>query len=335
MSDAPYLDWSGLVREAKRRRRADGLSQVGHAQLAGVSRDTLRAFDRYETSISVEKAIAILKVVGLVASGGEATRHAGFVRRAMERWTQLTDQLPVGAAARFPLGSNTADIAFAGDFDIDASRLLAILRALPSISGWSPFHVFAKPSLQPVTFGDEIECWLGREQDDRFFADAPHQDYWRLSTRGDGILIRGYQEDGVDSAEPGTFLDLVLPIWRVADVVEFVRLLSSHLIEAGAASIERVAIGSHWTGLLGRRMLHWAHPTRRAAHRLPMSSRVPHVESRIEVSKDELLEDDGRAIVALCAPLYNAFGVPGAEELIVDELAERDGRRAPRAGRSR
>ncbi|WP_168220215.1 helix-turn-helix domain-containing protein [Azospirillum thermophilum] len=68
------LDWPALVAETIRRRKEEGLTQAQHAALAGVGRTTLIAFDQGDTTLSLGRALAILRVVGLVAEGGDSPR---------------------------------------------------------------------------------------------------------------------------------------------------------------------------------------------------------------------------------------------------------------------
>src|SRR5262249_11021879 len=99
------LDWDQVVIEAKRRRAEEKLSQQAHAALAGVSRDTIRAFDHFERSITLEKALAILRAVGLAQEkASDESGHAAFIRRATERWQALIQSLPSDHPARFPNG---------------------------------------------------------------------------------------------------------------------------------------------------------------------------------------------------------------------------------------
>ena len=60
------LNWTALVAEAIRRRKAEKLTQREHAALASVSIPTIVAFDRGEKTLTLAKAFDILRVVGLV-----------------------------------------------------------------------------------------------------------------------------------------------------------------------------------------------------------------------------------------------------------------------------
>jgi len=59
------LDWQNLVTEAIKRRKEQKLTQEQLAVLAGVSKPTLNSFEQGKTTIKLESALKILKVLGL------------------------------------------------------------------------------------------------------------------------------------------------------------------------------------------------------------------------------------------------------------------------------
>jgi len=316
------LDWDGIVREAKNRRAKEGLTQLKHAQLAGVSRDTIRSFDKYERSISLEKAIAILRVVGLVSDVERlrygAREQADFVRRGLDRWNELVRPLPKDHPSRFPHGRITHDFQLQGEWaPIDGSTLLKLLANISGISGWSPFHVFSKQLLQPtIEVDDEIECWVGRPSEDKVFADASYADYWRASPHGNFLLLRGYQEDGEESQEPGMFLDIALPLWRAADVLEHARSIAEHFPKG----VERVILHVTWDGRAGRRRVNWSRPTAMFATRSEHRSRAPSVTNAVTVDGGA---NDASSLHSLLLPLYAAFDFDLREEDVSNELLRR------------
>lgn len=330
------LDWDALVREARRRRQAEGLTQQAHAALAGVSRDTIRAFDLGERTLTLEKALAILNAVGLVAGPGvggtpEADRHAAFVRRCWDRWGTLVADRPANDPARLPHG-RVACAYFLADHLSDSrpeqaialldstQNVMDLLSRSRSVSGWSPFHVFKKPSLRPVVIGDEVECWLGRDHEDRLFYDAPYLDFWRVSTAGDFFLLRGYQEDGADSQEPGTFIDMGLPVWRLADVIE-------HAVEVALNSPGKpgtVSFQTEWQGLKGRHLVNWVRPTATVRWGRVHRCRVDTVRSAAALPVTRSPDRLRASVLALVRPFYAAFDLDDPEDLVAEELDRRD-----------
>jgi len=59
------LNWQHLIEEAAKRRKEQKLTQEQLAVLAGVSKPTLNRFENGHTSINLESALKILKVLGL------------------------------------------------------------------------------------------------------------------------------------------------------------------------------------------------------------------------------------------------------------------------------
>jgi transcriptional regulator with XRE-family HTH domain len=59
------LNWQGLVEEAVRRRKADGITQEELAILAGVSKPTLNSFEQGKTTLTLESAMKILRALGM------------------------------------------------------------------------------------------------------------------------------------------------------------------------------------------------------------------------------------------------------------------------------
>ena len=59
------LDWPNIVTQAIKRRKEQNLTQQQLSVLAGVSKPTLSSFEQMQTSIKLESAIKILRVLGL------------------------------------------------------------------------------------------------------------------------------------------------------------------------------------------------------------------------------------------------------------------------------
>ena len=59
------LNWQNFVEAAVRRRKEQKLTQEQLAVLAGVSKPTLNSFEQGKTTIKLDSALKILKVLGL------------------------------------------------------------------------------------------------------------------------------------------------------------------------------------------------------------------------------------------------------------------------------
>ena len=59
------LNWQAFVEEAVRRRKEQRLTQEQLAVLAGVSKPTLNNFEASKTTVTLENALKILRMLGL------------------------------------------------------------------------------------------------------------------------------------------------------------------------------------------------------------------------------------------------------------------------------
>lgn len=59
------LNWQDFIEEAVKRRKEQKLTQEQLAVLAEVSKPTLNSFEQGKTTIKLESALKILKVLGL------------------------------------------------------------------------------------------------------------------------------------------------------------------------------------------------------------------------------------------------------------------------------
>ena len=61
-----FLNWESLVQEAITRRKEQKLSQEALAILAGISKPTLNNFEQGKTTITLDSALKILHILGMV-----------------------------------------------------------------------------------------------------------------------------------------------------------------------------------------------------------------------------------------------------------------------------
>lgn len=65
------LNWTALVEEAIKRRKALGLTQQRLAVLANISTPTVSRFENHKEDIQLSSILAILKVLGMLDTGSE------------------------------------------------------------------------------------------------------------------------------------------------------------------------------------------------------------------------------------------------------------------------
>ena len=306
------LAWPRLVEEALRRRKAEGLTQKEHAALSGVSHPTMAAFERGETTLTLAKALDILRVVGLVDEPRPEDAQTRFVREAFERWQGLVAPLAPDAPARFPNGWFRVDYWLEGDLrtpDIVAfGRLLE--KAVVAKTGWPPFWMPTRDATRPREVDGLIECWLAPPADTEcVFNDPAHSDFWRAAPTGRMMLMRGYQEDGADTFPAGAILDTTLPFWRMGEVLLHAERLAS-LLKKDADSRVIVHFRALFTGLSGRVLRPWANPL----SDLIVQGHAARSDEAMLEAEIPAADIEGRLaeqLLPLLASLYERFGVAG------------------------
>lgn len=319
------LNWPRLVAEAVRRRKAEKMTQKDHAALAGVSVPTIIAFDRGELTLSLTKAMDILRVVGLVVETSAEGAQQSFVQSAFQRWQNLVRDLPPATPARFPHGWFRIDYALEGELkDIELHRLPDLLnRAVTRHTGWPMFRLpVAQRETRVQEIDGVIECWMapGDTRQPDFLDDAAHSDFWRAAPTGRAVLMRGYQEDSQDTIPPGTIFDTTLPIWRIGEAFLHAARLAREM--AKKPDDTTVRLRATYTGLLGRDLKAWASPfsgdyfgggrARSDEAVLEGSATVPVIEA-----------DLAQAVYPLVSSLYERFGVTGISQSFVKSELER------------
>jgi hypothetical protein len=169
--------------------------------------------------------------------------------------------------------------------------------AVGSETGWPMWAAqMTREETRPRIVDDVIEAWISSS----FFDDPSHADFWRASPQGLLFLLRGYEEDGaIAGVEPGTTVDVILPIWRVGEAMLHAQRL------AGRLNAERIEFMMRWTGLRGRRLASVASPQRVLVE--GGRSSTEEVRSCIDVRPDAIEGRLPELVRALIDPLYDVF----------------------------
>jgi hypothetical protein len=241
-----------------------------------------------------------------------------FSDESRERWRQLTTPLAADDVATFPNGRYEMSFEIEG---FEPLRSLLDLRARLDRAGelrhtgWGPFVSISRPELAPRPVQDAIEAWVGLPDPDRFQRDAGHCDYWRVNRDGKFFLLRGYQEDDIERARPGTLFDVTLPVWRIGEALLYLSRFAREE-EANPAITVRVRYfgleGRSLTSVSGRRFMtdHWKSADDEAA----LAARA---------TAQEMDENLSEVLYPMLVPLYerfNFFELP--RTLVTEELAE-------------
>lgn len=307
------LSWPRLVEEALRRRKAEGLTQKDHAALAGVSHPTMAAFERGETTLTLAKAMDILRVVGLVDEPSPEDAQSRFVREAFERWQALVAPLAQDAPARFPNGWYRIDYWLEGDLrtpDLAAFEGLleqAVVRGI----GWPSFWIPPPLDAHSHEVDGMIEYWRAppRASGGYSFDMPDFYDFWRAATTGRLVLMRGYVEDGQNTFPAGAIFDTTLPIWRMGEVLLHAERLAS-LLKKTAESAVTVHFRALYTGLSGRVLRSWANPLSDLVIQ-GHAARGDEAELQAEIPAADIEGRLAEHLLPLTASLYERFGVAG------------------------
>ncbi|MBW4053454.1 MAG: hypothetical protein HIU85_18725 [Proteobacteria bacterium] len=280
-------------------------------------------FDRVMKAARADMLDAIRSIVQGNA-GDEAPTEAPagaalseFVKRARARWGQLTRGLPGGDPAKFPAGHYELAFEILSPHGMDdLGQLRDALQQAGAIkhTGWGQFVMLSRRELAPAIIDNTIEVWLGRPEAERVGErDPAHSDFWRADARGHLVLLRGYDEDS--HAEPGTVMDVTLPVWRVGEAILFVERLSESFGQ-GVSFLVRC----RFTGLHGRRLVS-INPSRilfgdsvAADNEVLLERVMTQAQARDNVTE---------VLRPMLAPLYERFSffqLP--ERLVAEEIAK-------------
>jgi hypothetical protein len=226
-----------------------------------------------------------------------------FRSRARERWNTIVADLPAQDPARMPLGNYELSFELAGVVPAQGlAQLRSRLEEARRIkhTGWGPFVALNRQALQPRAVDGQIEAWLGPDVD-RFNRDSAHSDFWRAAPAGLLYLLRGYDEDSVERIQPGTLLDVTMPIWRVGEAMLFASRFAQQFQPEDAG----IVVTCRYTGLQGRR-LGAVEPGRyfsvdRICHDSEVSLAARATATEMNDNLVEILHP-------MLAPLYERFG---------------------------
>ena len=243
-----------------------------------------------------------------------------FRTTSLERWRTVTEQLSLNSPERFPNGYYEVSIHPIGSTPAQSlnelKERLASARSI-KLSGWTPFLEMAYEPWRPYPINDHIEAWLGRRIDENTPREPQYSDYWRASQSGQLYTIRGYTEDSLKSlkdierVEPGTILDITLPVKRTGEIIYFAGRLIAEFKD-----VQSVLINCRFTGLSGR-IITSRDLRHRSVHTHP--SCEDKVEKDTQVTPQQLEENVVEITHQLLEPLYEAFNFFKLKRTLVEE----------------
>lgn len=184
---------------------------------------------------------------------GEAARLDAWTAESFERWNAVIGAIPdngANAAIRMPHGHYSVSAAIDGTrMTLAQAEEAAKNAARTKYTGWTPWWWPTRDGLRPYVEANVIERSVGAN-DQNITSD--HADFWRISPQGLLFIIRGYTEDGMrDRVEPGSVIDVTLPVWRIGECLLFISRFATLAGSPNAA----IGIRCNWTGLQGRRLV--------------------------------------------------------------------------------
>lgn len=251
----------------------------------------------------------MLEAIRLIVQGHTlpppAAAHAAlneFCGQAHQRWLRLIKALPPEDPGRMPQGYYRLCLEMIG---VEPARNFPELKARMNEAGrikhtgWGPFVSLTRQDLAPNVVDQAIEVWLGEPEAERAARTPEHCDFWRASRDGLFFLQRGYDEDSSERVEPGTFIDITLPIWRVGEAL----LYSSRLSRLFGEDPE-IFIRLHYTGLRDRELGYF---TGFGVRREERTSTDNELMLETQALATQLNDNLAEVVHTLLSPLYERF----------------------------
>jgi hypothetical protein len=227
--------------------------------------DIGRFLRRHLTGQGIERFMEMLG--GLRVPTETASAPPGLRDRALSLLDSAMGRFYASMEARAPdqqaflTGRGTWSVSLVIDPPRDNARpdrdfLGTVLAANPSYTGWPVW-------LDSRTFTDDASH---PEVIDRAWQTliisiargwSSHVDFMRFDPKGEFYLLRLLPDDLQEKIDPGTVLDVILVVIRVAEAIA-VGLSIGKVLELPADA--RLGFGFRWTGLGGRKLSSWANP---------------------------------------------------------------------------
>lgn len=238
-----------------------------------------------------------------------------FAEQSRQRWMALADDQPEDSPSRFPLGHYDFACSFVGATAapslIDLQERLAFARR-PKHTGWPPFLDMTTPEWRPYPTDDGIEAWVGRPARDNWAERDPSLcDFWRATKDGKLYSIRGYSEDGWERVEPGRWIDVSLPVWRIGELLIFIARLATRF-----ESVDAISIRVTFTGLRGRQL---TSITGRRAMFEGWNCQTDQVSLEGRATPAQLSDNLPEFLRSFLNPLYERFNFFQPPEQLFDE----------------
>lgn len=145
-----------------------------------------------------------------------------------------------------------------------------------------------------------------------------HLEFMRFDPDGEFFLRRAMQDDFSNKVTPGTALDAILMIYRVAEVLA----VGINIARAtGWTDNDKAGFAFEWAGLDDRRLVEWANPMWGFGGGGKSSSKT--VRSFVEIPLDTPHSALAPHVAEVVAPLFAAFNGHQVEVSLIEECIQR------------
>jgi len=239
-----------------------------------------------------------------------------FSRDSFARWTSINESLKDDHLAKIKLGYFSFSCQVVGKSKgLNTGEILSSVEGLRRYTGWPIFVALHQPESKPYLIDGALEASLVNIQR----PNPAHADFWRIHPDGLFYLLRGYQEDCLETLSesrkvrpPGTGIDLTIPTWRVAEFLLRSEELARSMFDDGFTMLVRC----EWTGLKERELFMF-NPRRMLfdGHRC----KAPSVTTEQKLTQDVIENLLPEAVKRLVSPLYEHFDLFQPPHMFFDE----------------
>lgn len=246
-TEARRGDWDSLTRICFDNREAD---------IGGFVRRHLAALD----------LDALAQLIPALAGSANRTTMQERVAEELDRGRSRFEAAIQGREPNLPnLGFSESLIIIEGEFPRQSgikSFRRNLLNRTPRHTGWPPWD---DRQNEPYVLDQGWEALLNLDVQGPF--GSPHLDFWRMEPQGVFYYIYALRDDLERGPVPGTQLDFLLQISRIAEVIStglsFGRSLGCD------ETTTSLVFGFRWSGLIGRLLTSWVEPMRRLRTHAP------------------------------------------------------------------
>lgn len=200
----------------------------------------------------------------------------------------------------------------------DSDFLAEALGSNPRYTGW-PVWVdsrgFSSPESRPYREHQAWESLIGS-----LMGWSSHLDFWRIEPEGAFYLRRALQDDLTDKVKPGTALDPVIVLLRVAEAIAVGLGMAKTLVGSDETE-RRLGFAFRWTKLSGRKLTPWGNPGVFMIGE--PKSRVDEITTCVEVPLDTPLPSIGQFVSDATRELFAVFDGETIPPNVVDQWTQK------------